>query len=134
MADGHHAIKLGWDAPTSGGTPTGYRIDRSGDNGTWFTHEPTHTGTSYTDTGLEAGSTWFYRVFAYNTAGTGPVSEDRTETTDVATNPGRVRALTATATGQNSITLTWQAPEKNGGAPIKHYEIHFAPEPERHRA
>ena len=129
VADGHHAIKLSWDAPTSGDTPTGYRIDRSKDNGTWFTHEPMLTGTSYTDTGLEAGSTWFYRVFAYNTAGTGPVSEDRTETTDFATAPGRVRALIATATGQNSIMLTWQAPEENGGAPIKHYEIHFAPEP-----
>ena len=129
-ADGHHAIKLGWDAPTSDGTPTGYRIDRSEDNGTWFTHEPMLTDTSYTDTGLEAGSTWFYRVFAYNTAGTGPVSEDRTETTDVATAPGRVRALTATATDQNSIRLTWQAPEKNGGAPIKHYEMHFAPKPD----
>ena len=130
MADGHHAIKLNWDAPSSGGgTPDGYRIDRSEDNGTWFAHEPMHTGTSYTDTGLEAGSTWFYRVFAYNTAGAGPVSEDRTETTLDSTNPGRVRALTATATGQNSIRLTWQAPEKNGGAPIKHYEIHFAPQP-----
>ena len=66
-------------------------------------HEAMQTGTSFTDTGLEAGSTWFYRVFAYNTAGTGPVSEDRTATTMAPTNPGRVRSLTATATGQNSI-------------------------------
>ena len=130
VADGHHAIKLGWDAPSSGGTPAGYRIDRSEDNGTWLTHEPMNTGMSYTDSGLPAGMTYFYRVFAYNTAGAGPVSEDRTATTDEPTNPGRVRGLTATATAQNSIRLTWQAPEKNGGAPIKHYEIHFAPEPD----
>ena len=130
MPDGHHAIKLSWDAPSSGGTPTGYRIDRSKDNGTWFTHEDMHTGTSFTDTGLDAGSTWFYRVFAYNTAGTGPVSEDRTASTMPPTNPSRVQNLTATATGQNSTVLTWQAPEKNGGADIKHYEIHFTPNPD----
>lgn len=130
MPDGHHTIKLSWDAPTGGDAPDGYRIDRSEDNGTWFTREAMHTGTSFTDPGLEAGSTHFYRVFAYNTAGIGPVSEDRSATTMAPTNPGRVRNLTANATGQNSIVLSWQAPEKNGGAPIKHYEIHFAPNPD----
>ena len=74
-ADGSRSIDVTWDAP-SAGTVDGYRIDRSEDGNVWVSHQTAHMGTSYKDTGLTAGSTHYYRAFAVNSAGTGPVSTD----------------------------------------------------------
>jgi hypothetical protein len=67
-------IDLHWSAPTNtGGTIlSGYRVDRSSDNGaTWATVAPNviNTVTSYPDTGLASGTLYEYRVLAVNAAG-----------------------------------------------------------------
>ena len=121
-ADGSRAIDVSWDAP-SGSMVDGYRIDRSENGNVWVSHEASHSGTTYKDTELEAGATYYYRVFAVNSAGTGPVSTDVLAQTDYPEPPGTVRGLSATASDQNNIVLTWMAPADDGGSDIAMYRI-----------
>ena len=124
-ADGPNAIKVSWSAPTTGGTPTGYRIDRSEDGNTWFTHvENTEsTAVTYTDSDLEPVQTYYYRVFGINSAGTGPVAKDDFASTAAAKAPGVPQQLRAAVMGQNDVTVTWLAPTDDGGSPLDKYRI-----------
>ena len=124
-ADGQNQIDLSWDAPAMGGTPTSYRIDRSEDGNTWMAHVTGHTMRTYSDMGLDPASTYYYRVFAVNSAGSGPVSPDYQVQTDPGMAPSAVIQLRATAMGQNQINLTWKAPAKLNGSPVEKYFIHF---------
>ena len=128
-------IRLTWDAPssTSGGTPTGYRIDHSSDNREWtlLNDNTNSTATRYPiTTGVTATTEKYYRVFAINEAGTGPVSVDpvtayaSVPTSFPPTVPGRV-ALTLTLDGDDpygKIILNWTEGENNG-SPITSYRI-----------
>ena len=125
-AEGTTQIDLRWDAPTEGGTPTGYRIDRSTDGDTWMSLATDHTSLTYSDMGLEPNMPYYYRVFAVNSAGIGPVSQDYRVQTDAVTAPRAVIGLTATAMGQNQVNLSWSAPSNTGGASITKYSIHWA--------
>ena len=84
--NGQTRIVLSWSAPPSdgGAAITGYRIELSEDRSTW-TDLVANTGnaaTSYSHTGLTAGTTRHYRVSAINSAGTGPASNIATGITD----------------------------------------------------
>ena len=130
-ADGRDTIDLTWKAPASGGAPDYYRIDRSDDGDNWMRLVQMHTdGLSYTDMmGLKPNKTYHYRVFAMNSAGTGPSSDlsaHSMTTTDDAVRPGVVRMLTATVDGPNQINLSWYPPEDNGGSSITRYCISTA--------
>ena len=124
-ADGTRAINLDWNPPTSGGSPTGYRVDRSTDGNTWTTlmADTGSASTAYQDTKVKQGEVWYYRVFAINSVGIGPVSTDILVPADAAEEPGPVRALRARVVDQNKIELAWQPPASDGGADITHYEI-----------
>ena len=137
-AKGTAEIKLTWKAPT-GGTVTGYRIDIS-DYDPDMPNRVTHVWeshvanignrTSYTDTtGLSANSTRYYRVFALNSAGTGPVSTDPNfawaDTLQAGT-PGPAGRLTARGVSSSQIELSWGAPSDDGGAKITHYCINVS--------
>ncbi|HJU13103.1 MAG TPA: fibronectin type III domain-containing protein [Candidatus Nitrosotalea sp.] len=68
-------IDLAWNAPQSNGGSaiTGYKVERSGDGGAnWSTvsQNTGNTSTIYSDKGLQAGTTYSYRVSAINSAGT----------------------------------------------------------------
>ena len=130
MADGQTEIDLSWTAPSSNGGASidGYKIEVS-TNGTSWSDLVADTGsssTSYSHTGLTAGSTRHYRVSANNSAGTGAVSNVANTTTDsppAATAPGAPTGLTATADGQTEIDLSWTAPSNNGGSAITAYDL-----------
>lgn len=122
---GTDQIDLSWDAVS---TATSYRIDRSKNGNTWMSHVTGHTMLTYSDTGLDHSTPYYYRVFAVNSAGTGPVSQDFTVQTNVPTAPGGVTGLTATAMGQNVVKLEWNAPAKTGGLPITKYSFHWQTE------
>ena len=85
-ANGQNQIDLSWTAPSSdGGTAiTGYKIEVSMDGSTWtdLMADTASTGTSYSHTGLMAGSTRHYRVSAINSEGTGAASNTDMATTD----------------------------------------------------
>jgi len=79
-------IDLSWNAPASDGGSTiiGYKIQRSTDGGTTWTSiiRNTHsTATTYSDTGLLPNTTYYYRVFAINSAGQSPRSNIASATT-----------------------------------------------------
>jgi len=68
-------IGLSWSAPgsTNGGAITGYKIQRSTDGSSWsdVVADTSSTGTTYSNTGLTASTTYHYRVAAINAAGAG---------------------------------------------------------------
>ena len=84
-ASGQTQIDLSWSAPASdgGAAITGYRIEVAADGSAW-SHLDADTGsttTSYSHTGLTAGTTRHYRVSAITSAGTGPESNVASATT-----------------------------------------------------
>ena len=93
MADGSSEtqIDLSWTAPADNGgaTISGYRIEVSADGGTTWTDLDANTGTTgttYSHTGLAAGTTRDYRVSAINSVGTGAASDSVSATTPLSTN------------------------------------------------
>ena len=133
-ADGRTAIDLDWTAPTDGGSLDGYRIDRSTNGHTWFAHKGKTMAdlirvANYKDTGLDPGKDYIYRVFAVNSHGAGPTSDDAGATTKAVEAPGLVRNLQATDRASSTkIVVTWQAPTDNGGEPITEYYVNYKTE------
>ena len=124
-ADGRDTIDLAWQVPASdGGTAiTGYRIEVSPDgNSPWSLLGEAAT-TSYSDTGLPAGTTRHYRVSANNAAGASDPSNTAFATTDPPVAPDAPTDLRATAIGSTRIELAWTAPASDGGAAISGYRI-----------
>ena len=131
-ANGQTIINLYWTTPVSnGGSPiTGYRIEIFPNgvfNWTTLVADTTSTSTTYSHTGLAAGTTRYYRVSAINANGTGEPSNTAKVTT-VAPVPGAPTDLSATASGTTQIDLSWTAPADDGGSPITTYGIHVSPD------
>ena len=105
--NGQTRIDLSWRAPASdgGAAITGYRIEVSENGSTWndLVADTRNAATSYSHTGLTAGSTRHYRVSAINSAGTGPPSNIATGTTagDAATDRAALAALYNATDGAN---------------------------------
>ena len=62
-------VKLSWTASTDNGGVTEYEVERQDPGRTSFVHLGTTIGTSYYDTGLEAGSSYSYRVLVRDAKG-----------------------------------------------------------------
>ena len=118
------AITIGWtalaDVDTGGEEITGYELNKWV-GGRWV-HEHTTAAdiTSYEDEDLAPNTTYYYAVRARNSIGAGPWSDVRAETTDAGTPDAPV--LTVTATGRNSIDVSWTVPNTNG-TPITGYQL-----------
>ena len=84
-ADGRTEIDLSWSAPSDDGGAdiTGYRIEVSSDGSNWsdLAANTNTTTTSYSHTGLKAGTTVHYRASAINSEGTGQASNTDSATT-----------------------------------------------------
>ena len=128
-ADGQTEIDLSWTAPSDdgGAAITAYRIEVSSDGSNWsdLVSDTGSTSTSYSHTGLTAGSTRHYRVSAINSVGTGPASNSDSAATEAepVTKPDAPTGLSATADGQTEIDLSWTAPSDDGGTAITGYRI-----------
>ena len=122
---GRTTLVVTW-TPVAGAS--GYRIDGSDNGFVWETlvaEDDKHTANSYMETGLTSEDTRWYRVFAANDHGVGPVSSPDSGETDEKAMPGAVRNFTAMADGGNQINLAWDPPADNGGEKITGYEIQF---------
>ena len=100
---GNGQVKLTWEAPSFGGTPTGYEISSDGGK-TW-----TATGSddlSHTVTDLTNGQAYVFLVRAVNAIGTGPPSGSASATPRAV--PAAPTGLAAAA-GNAEVKLTWTA-------------------------
>ena len=124
---GDRYVQLSWEDPNhDGGLPISeYRIFRGTEYGgeTYF-DSASPDNTSYNDTGLTNGITYYHIVTAVNSIGESPPS------IGVATMPLRdvsvpspPRNLEAN-TGNGFVELSWEAPEDDGGAVIMGYKIY----------
>ena len=129
---GRTQINLSWTAPSNNGGAviTGYRIETSTNAGTTWSEQEDDTestATAYEHTGLMPGTTYHYRVFAINSAGTGnPSNVDHATTAVTVTQPDEPTGLSATASGRTQINLSWTAPSNDGGAAITGYQIELS--------
>jgi hypothetical protein len=67
----YNSVTISWN-PVSGAT--GYYVYRNSSASGTYTQIGSTASTSYTDTGLYTGTVYYYKVAAYNSAGTGPQS------------------------------------------------------------
>jgi hypothetical protein len=109
-------VALSWTAALGA---TAYNVERSTSSSGPFTSIATPSGTSYTDTGVTAGTTYYYEVAGVNSAGTGPPSSVVSATvpaqvnspsftlslnpTSASLNSGQSRSTTVTVTPQNGF-------------------------------
>jgi fibronectin type 3 domain-containing protein len=113
-------VNLIWNAATDDVGVTGYRVFRcAGASCTNFAQVATATATSFNNTGLAAGTTYRYRVSAFDAAGNvSQVSNTvsaTTQTTGDATAPSVPTGLFATAASGTEITVVWNASTDNVG-------------------
>ena len=143
------SIGLVWDGPVNdedgnpanGGSPiTGYKIEVSTDAGaTWADVEddkPEHreselltpgeiTDFAYTHTPVASGTSYTYRVSAFNDAGAGEASDPSASVSTNAVAPGAPTLTATAATDALSVTLEWAKPA-DGGADITSWKIEVA--------
>jgi outer membrane protein assembly factor BamB len=126
-------ILLTWDPPSFTGAPDNssgpliYNVFR----GT----EPGHESflvqveeTSYTDSSITPGITYYYVVTAINPAGSSDLSNEVSAEAPIVSPPPAVTNLTATIVG-DVIRLTWTPPSYTGGLPITEYIIYRGVDP-----
>jgi hypothetical protein len=102
-------INLSWTDASS--SETGFEIDRAAaSSGPWTQIATVGANvTIYSNTGLTASTTYYYRVRATNSAGDSANSNVASATTQAppATVPAAPSGLTATATSSSQINLSW---------------------------
>ena len=104
---GRTALVLTWDAPASGETPAGYRIDVSKDNQSYEFLDTTDANTfTYTHSGIPGSTTGTSRFYR--------------------TTPGQVKPFDWTSSDPTKVVLNWTAPD-DGGADIMGYCIRAWP-------
>lgn len=113
-----------WSAPSDNGgaAVTSYKIYRgTSAGGETFFLSVSASSLSYTDTLVDAGVTYYYKVSAVNVGGEGPKGSEASAKPYA--EPGEPRNLVATS-GNSEIVLTWNAPLSDGGYPISSYVIY----------
>lgn len=101
-------INISWT--DNANNETGFAIERSLSSTTGFAPLITVSSnvTSYQNTGLSAGTTYYYRVTATNSASTSAYSNVASATTvTVVIVPSAPTALTATASSASQINISW---------------------------
>lgn len=107
-------IDLNWTAGNVTGL-NGFRIERATNNGfssgVISLHSPAGS-THYTDVSTEPGTTYYYRVYAYNSVGESPASNSVSVASGNADitqpPPAAPSSANATATGTTVVTVTWK--------------------------
>ncbi len=119
-------INLSWIAPTNNGGSaiTGYKVERSTDAGsTWSTlvANTASVSTKYSNTGLNANTSYTYHVSAINSAGISSVSSTASATTStISTTTVTLKVKSANLSG-NPIQGLWTVIKSKGIVVAKGY-------------
>jgi endoglucanase len=125
-------INLSWTAvtPPTNCTISSYSVFRSTTSG--FTPSSsnqvgTATGTTFSNTGLTASTTYFFKVEAVDAAGSSAASAQASATTSAGSScttvPSAPAGLTATAVSSNGINLSWTAVTPPTNCTISSYTV-----------
>jgi fibronectin type 3 domain-containing protein len=116
-------IDLDWDEPISdGGSPIiNYKIFRGTSSGSEIFYIMIGNITTYNDTSVTPGTTYYYRVKAVNIVGDSPFSNEAYATPP--TVPSIPLSLTAFE-GDSYVYLEWEEPASDGGLPVSEYRIY----------
>lgn len=116
-------VDISWTPPTdSGDEPLlGYKIYKGTTSGvlTLLT-SPAASATSYVDSAVVLGTTYYYKILAYSSSGLGTLSSE--ESVLCASVPGAPSSLVASVVGSN-IQLDWTQGSANGSA-VTHNKIY----------
>jgi fibronectin type 3 domain-containing protein len=120
------SIALSWSAPSDGGSAiTGYRIYRGSTSGGETLLTTVGTVTSWTDTGLGAGTTYYYQVSAVNSVGESGRSNERSATTASsgdAIAPTTPTNMTTLLSGPTQVVIDWASSSDNVG--VTGYQVY----------
>ncbi len=113
-------VNLNWSPPSSnGGAPiTGYRVYRGTMLGGESQLATIGGGTSYVDTSVLGGTSYYYELTALNALGESVSSNE----VAIISLPAAPEALQAQG-GIGLVTLTWRPPSVNGGVSITGYNV-----------
>jgi fibronectin type 3 domain-containing protein len=116
-------IDLSWNAPTSdGGSPIiNYRVYKGTSPGLETFYIMIGNITSYNDTSVTSGVTYYYKVSAVNGTEEGPLSNEAFAT---ALNVPFAPINLTVESGNGYITLEWEIPISDGGSLIINYMIY----------
>ncbi|POH66010.1 hypothetical protein C3B61_09620 [Cryobacterium zongtaii] len=120
-AEGNAAATISFAAPSSNNSPiTGYTISWTGGS-----RNVTSAGT-YDITGLTNGQSYAFQVTAQNAKGTSNASASSNTVTPYGV-PGAPASanLTASATGNGALGLSWAAPGSTGGRGVSGYKYEW---------
>src|SRR5262249_55844667 len=120
------SVLLSWSVPGSNGGAaiTGYKVYRGISAGGGTVLATGGNVTSWTDTAVANGTTYYYKVPAVNSVGESARSNELSATPgQPATVPG-APTLSSAAGGNGSVALGWSAPGSNGGAAITGYKVY----------
>ena len=118
---GNGHITLSWSPSSNGGSAiTNYNVYRGTSSGAESFFAKIANVTSYNDTTVTNGQTYYYYVTATNSVGTS-LSSNEASAMPIGP-PSPPTGLTATAK-LLKINLSWTAPSDNGGTPITGYMI-----------
>jgi fibronectin type 3 domain-containing protein len=101
---------------------TSYKIYRGTASGNETLRGTVGNVTSFTDSGLTNGTTYFYQVTAINSVGQGPRSNELSA--KPLTVPGAPRNPSAKPDATQGVSLAWTVPSSDGGSPITGYRIY----------
>ena len=124
VAASSNQIDLTWQDNSS--NETGFKVERASSSAGPYAEigQTTAGDTTYSDTGLVAGSLYYYRICAFNSAGNSAYSNTVYATTPAAP-PAAPSGLAATAASSTQINLTWTDNSNNETA----FRIERSPSP-----
>jgi fibronectin type 3 domain-containing protein len=113
-SDSSDSITINWSATTGADY---YNVYRSNSSGGVYTSVGTNLTTSYTNTSLSAGATYYYKVSAHSAYGESSQSSFESATT----RPAAPAGASAVALSDSSIQITW-----NGVSGANNYTVYRA--------
>ncbi len=117
-------VTLTWAAPESdGGWPvTRYAVFRGDAPGTLVSVAEVTTGTTYVDTTVTRGQTYFYAVLASNALGDGERATAVSVEVPALTAPSAPGMINVTH-ADGKVTVKWATPADDGGSPVTGYKV-----------